>query len=89
MDEYIKREDAINEFYIATADGDKANWCVSIIQSIPAVNVKPVIRGEWERVGNTDHFKCTCCNNMILATWDMPSVLLNFCPNCGADMRGE
>lgn len=39
MSDYIKREDAINAFYTATGDGDKAEWCVGVIQSIPAADV--------------------------------------------------
>lgn len=45
MSDYIKREDAVNAFYVATGDGDKAEWCVGVIRSIPAADV--VERPRW------------------------------------------
>lgn len=43
MKEYIEREAAIKAFYIATADGDKADWCVGVVQSLPAADVREVV----------------------------------------------
>jgi rRNA maturation endonuclease Nob1 len=47
--------------------------------------VRPVKRGKWTRIDYEPHghdYKCSACG------WknDMPT---HFCPNCGADMRGE
>jgi len=86
--EYIELEAALKQAGFVHGKWDDKYISSDKLKSLPVADVRPVVRGEWERVGNTDHFKCTCCNNMILATWDMPSELFNFCPNCGADMRG-
>lgn len=95
MSDYIKREDAVEAFYTATGDGDKADWCVGVIMSIPDADVVERKVGRWMPstviipVKNTDGtysnfgtLVCSSCNNPVaLVVWD------NFCPNCGADMR--
>ena len=53
---------------------------VSDIESIPPADVRPVVRGDW--IGDGD---CIICSNCKTAYTFMGS---NFCPNCGADMRG-
>lgn len=44
--------------------------------------------GKWEKISDRN-YKCSCCD----AWWsvDRDSVIkdFKFCPNCGADMRGE
>ena len=35
--ELIEKQMAINAFMTATSDGDKADWCVSILKSLPTV----------------------------------------------------
>ena len=49
------------------------------IEDMPTANVKPVVRGEWEVIDG-----CVCCS-----VCGEPNMERNFCPNCGADMRGE
>lgn len=69
------------------------------IENFPAADVRPVVRGEWEECdlvepcvhgfGTIRHYKaglkCTNCANVFSKKllWED-----NFCPNCGADMRG-
>lgn len=65
----------------------------------PSVDARPNIRGEWEQVvsGYAILMRCNQCKNAI-SEYDFfeicrkvnhGSKLLDFCPNCGADMRGE
>lgn len=46
------------------------------------------IKGRWEQDGH--HIKCDQCGEWMCDRdregWNIPK---NFCPNCGADMRGE
>ena len=44
-------------------------------------SVQPSRKGHWELLAN-ELYMCSECN----AKWTMR---LNFCPNCGADMRGD
>ena len=52
-----------------------------IIDDIPTADVRENVRGEW--ISIMGHQVCSICGykNDIVPT--------NFCPNCGADMRGE
>lgn len=66
------------------------------IESLPTADVQPVKRGRWDFRGY-QLFKCTNCkeiftqnqleamqNHIDQEEFTFP----NFCPNCGADMRG-
>jgi hypothetical protein len=92
MADYIKREDALkiaDEYYnhpIGKAIA-KSIFC------LPAANVRPVVRGRWNRTDAYPHrLYCSVCyktylkNDELLERWEFP---LNFCPNCGADNREE
>lgn len=52
----------------------------------PAADVRPVVRGRWIEkpylLGTTN--VCSVCGE----NYGMPHGKYNFCPNCGADMRG-
>lgn len=50
----------------------------------PTADVRKNVRGEWLHIsdGYCDVLKCSQCGK----TTDSQS---NFCPNCGADMRGD
>lgn len=59
------------------------------------VDLQPTIirpKGNFEYLGETkrstyvDMHKCSNCNYVAL---DIGNDYLNYCPNCGADMRGE
>lgn len=61
------------------------------IDSLPAADVRPVARGEWE-VWNDDKntFECSRCGMAFTLYEGTPKDNdYNYCPNCGADMRGE
>ena len=52
------------------------------MERIPAADVREVKRGKWEV-----HYPlatCSVCGNTMEIVTQ-----LNFCPNCGADMREE
>ena len=47
-------------------------------------------KGEWMRLGeypDGESLKCSECG-VVLEDWVM-GAFFNYCPNCGADMRGE
>ena len=47
------------------------------------------IKGRWTKAydGYDGHVKCVQCFKTY--DWDTQAQYYNFCPNCGADMRGE
>lgn len=61
---------------------------IDILESEPAADVRPVIRGKWKK-HYADHEAfgerpfcryCSVCNAITVFQY-------NFCPNCGADMK--
>ena len=50
------------------------------LRKAPAADVKPVVYGEWLRLGFRR--QCSKCNHIF----DLGT---NYCPNCGAYMRGD
>lgn len=86
--EYIDREILLKmNFYTENCNSEENRWndyaIKDIIRHIPAADVAPVKHGHWRaRMSTTTSVKCTCCNHYY--EYETP-----FCPNCGADMRGE
>ena len=96
MPEYIERE-LLPERKEYWDDDFGAGWdaCLDEIAKLPAADVRPVRRGTWtdaaiaaDNLYDThgmlyliQGYACNCCCEFSLARF-------NFCPNCGADMRG-
>ena len=68
----------------------KADDVYKAIDAVPAADVVERKKGKWKRA-YLDHeamgkrpsiFYCSACNQCI-------AYPVNYCPNCGADMRGE
>ena len=96
MAEYIKREDAQNMLdnaqIITDAEGEFFGYCTEDvnINAIPAADVRENVHSEWVSVCGLYHCKnCGC-----IAPYDVEADVimywpeLNYCPRCGADMRG-
>ena len=81
MDEYIKREAAIEAVKHAWAKGLEPS---QYIENIPAANVAPVRHGRWE-VGYVHDRVCSCCRH---PDNDFDDYAHKFCPHCGAKMDG-
>lgn len=91
MAEHINREKTINEFAIRSSFYD-AEWgnkrftpddVEEILRSIPAADVRPVVRERWIEKGGI--WECPECKAAYKAR--LLYIKPNFCPNCGADMR--
>lgn len=61
------------------------NYCVEIMQ-LPFV--QPEHKGRWIQLtcDSAEWWYCSECNGRVQMN---PWVKYNYCPNCGADMRGE
>lgn len=52
-------------------------------------NLKEIIKGKWQTVSigcDTNGIRCTVCKQTTVVPADR-TTKLNFCPECGADMR--
>ena len=97
MAEYIAKKLAIELMHQSSylSDGDllevNGNLAKARIEAEPAADVVPVVHGKWIKVGVWGRvYRCSQCGNFL----DFDAVNAgrgdaNFCPNCGADMRGE
>ena len=47
-----------------------------------------MVRGKWESTRDENKKRCSVCGIIHLIA-QYPRGNANFCPNCGADMRGE
>ena len=97
MDEYIKREAAIERLKknLYASNPDSFSYlcfqdAINSVQEIPAADVEPVRHGRWKLIGADKRssgsvWKCTGrdgCGRIYPYKCD-------FCPNCGARMDEE
>lgn len=94
MPEYITKSDAV---FCACKVLDKFGGCTmgafcpdsgcrevrEEFDKLPAADVKPVVRGKWER--RNWGFDYDCCS--VCGYEHRYAGTFNYCPNCGADMR--
>jgi hypothetical protein len=66
-----------------------------MIDTQPTADVRENVRGEWLSK-NLDNFRkyeviCSVCGARFIGNYDAydEPYDFNFCPNCGADMRGD
>lgn len=97
MDDYIEREAVFLEMdscdYLCDVQIENGKTLLFYdslaenVKSIPAADVRPVVRGEWvdavQGCGDSPHVRCSNCNEYY---WRYFSKF-RFCPNCGADMQ--
>lgn len=98
MTEYIKKSDALNAIgsitmYRGSIPFDTAKWR---IEDIPASDVREVVRGHWVKEtiiyenekykSYSPVWKCSACGKEYDPSW---TGMVNYCYNCGADMRGD
>lgn len=99
MVEYIDRAVVKKHLDECAADDtilrDYRDACIALsvyVEMLPAADVQPVKHGKWIYVGSVrswDEIKCSACDSAF-STEDRDLILnWDFCPNCGADMRGE
>jgi len=67
-------------------------WALTILDSIPAADVRPVVRGKW--IDRDDDYygwnmwACSACGEEFVLTEGTPDMNdYHFCPNCGAKME--
>lgn len=63
---------------------------VSMIDQMPAADVRPMVRGRFVHdgprfAGGVDWWHCSNCGSLVSGV----ETCFAFCPHCGADMRPE
>ncbi len=93
MDDYIKREALRDALY--DADAITMNG-VKILNQFPSSDVVPVRHGRWvmkKTSAGASYTVCSHCNASVKYNDEYGTVIMNlnganYCPNCGAEMRG-
>lgn len=83
---YIDRTAAIMTAMNYDGNGnaqDASQDIASALSAIPAADVRPVVRGRWIDNGIPESILSGCS----VCGYTCGSSSMNFCPNCGADMR--
>ena len=93
MDDLISRQaanDAALEFFVEFLGGafheDDQKILMKRMNELPSAQPE---HSAWvnSKDGYSGHVKCKACFKTY--DWDSEAQYFNFCPNCGADMRGE
>ena len=79
MTEYIKREDLMER--VGRWQLNTREAIAEMVMSVPSADVVERKRGEWYDRGS---LSCRCSNCGCKSPEEF-----SFCPNCGADMRGQ
>ena len=89
MAEYVTKEQVLDWFrpYGHMDEPIPFETMVSDLRGMPAADVAPVRRGRWGRSGQL--LECQCCGEVYSQLGGNAGKAWNFCPNCGADMRGS
>ena len=94
MSEYIERGETIGAIVkVATRfcrDVELVANIIHAVETIPAADVRPVVRGTWishdfvdmGKGRYTGSVECSVCHRFL-------PMKENYCPQCGADTRGE
>lgn len=89
MSDLIDRQAAIDELVkmlldCFQADEELVDAVATTIKELPSA--QPERKGTWNRLSD-DTFHCRECGTTFIVMQGEDH--MNYCPNCGADMRGE
>lgn len=78
MDDLISRQEAIQAVGLTT-------WAGARISKLPSTQPEKK-KGKWIKL-DADTFHCRLCGHIFMLM--QGECFMNYCPNCGADMREE
>lgn len=87
MGRYIDADECLDTMRDEMAGTGYQSIAMDIIKYAPTADVVEVKRGEWKRKGQDIY--CSVCGNESAYNPFGASKFSDYCPNCGADMRGE
>ena len=87
MRDRIRREDAIDVIKQATIHSEDESLAVEALENLPSAEHK----GKWIEVDDADNRISGRCSNCGWEAhlYEDDVIGMPYCPNCGADMRGE
>lgn len=95
MAEYVEREKVLQRMTTESLPRDAGHLYLAMrnmVKKASAADVVEVVHGEWREVDQTGrnprHIQYTTKQCSVCGYWNGRRKT-NYCPNCGADMRGE
>lgn len=69
---------------------DAVDTCLDFVENAPTIEVVPVVHAEWKLKQGDEgvHWYCSKCREEALFDIFNYQEKSNFCPNCGAKMKG-
>lgn len=100
MAEYIERDELYIQIRKRVNNPAIRSWFGAMLAEIPAADVAPVKHGKWVwnpngmdwGLGAWECSECACRNNNLPMNNKINPLVFSgskYCPNCGADMRGN
>ena len=90
MDDLISRQAAIDAIMCEPTDAHYPSWYAERLEQLPSAQQERK-KGKWiyhSEIGWGDTWLCDQCGEKTTSTV-MGKPRANYCPMCGADMRGE
>ena len=84
MSDFISRQDALDAV-------NDCGICIQKILDLPSAETERK-KGKWKPFDLTwgrSVYSCTACGKAVDIPTEMSKPIYNYCPNCGADMRGD
>jgi hypothetical protein len=88
---------ALRKGYRRTEEKCAVDGCILEIKDLPTVDAVEVVHGRWIKTNKYDEDSSVQCSKCLMEFDYIDGVcylvigseLPNYCPNCGADMRGD
>lgn len=84
LDDAIR--DAIRKNEICDYWEDDRSNLLYYLDNAPTIDAVEVVRGEWRNY--KDEHTCSVCKEVVIGDWYYKYEWYDFCPNCGAHMKG-
>ena len=93
MSDLISRSELMTMLTEVEMNNGNFTEAKSKLRDIPTVEARPTVYGKWLYDKRKDRVYCSCCNNYARLEWnetayEISELVSNFCPECGADIRG-
>lgn len=87
MSDWIIKRELIEDIKKNMPQGDTRGVFLAIVDNQPTIEAVPVVEGEWisDKCGI---YYCSNCYSEAYWDTDYGQQLFNYCPECGARMKG-